>query len=149
MALDRFELLYDWGGGYGVKNQIAEYYLSDNPNLTPEQIDLLYNAVEDKDSLALYPKLTNEQFTRFFNDKDFNKKHLTKNPNLTTEQIDLLYQIEVVGKNLLAKYPKLTDEQFLRAFNDGMTSKKHLAQNPSINLPANQQFASGVFNWKW
>ena len=148
MALDRFELLYDWGGGYGVKNQIAEYYLSDNPNLTPEQIDLLYNAVEDKDSLALYPKLTNEQFTRFFNDKDFNKKHLTKNPNLTTEQIDLLYQTEGVIKDFLARNPKLTNEQFMRFFNDEDLDKDYLAPNPSIN-PANQPFASGIFNWKW
>ena len=92
---------------------------------------------------------------RFFNDKDFDKNHLAENPNLTPEQIDLLYQTKGVDKDNLAAYSKLTDEQFMRFFNDGdlfrkLGVKKYLAQNPSINPPpANQPFASGVFNWSW
>ena len=90
--IDRFQLLYD------VQSQNLKGYLSQNPNLTPEQIDLLYDAGAAKDYLARHSKLTEEQFMRFFNDKDFDKNHL--------------------------------------------------ARNPSIN-PANQQFASGIFNWRW
>ena len=92
-ALDRFQLLYDWG--------VDKRLLARNPNLTPEQIDLLQGldlTYELKKNLARYPKLTEEQFMRFFNDKDSEdaewsldlvKIHLTQNPNLTTEQIDL------------------------------------------------------------
>ena len=126
-------------------------YLALNPNLTPEQIDLLYqdNRVGKK-NLARYPKLTEEQFMRFFNDQDLNKNFLAQNRNLTTEQIDLLYQTEDVNKNFLALKPRLTDEQFLRAFNDGrILIKYNLAQNPSINPLSNQPFASGIFNWRW
>ncbi len=71
------------------------------------------------------------------------------NVNLTTEQIDLLYQTEGVDKDNLAQYSKLTDEQFMRFFNDEFVNNNYLAQNPSINAPANQPFASGIFNWKW
>ena len=126
-------------------------YLARNPNLTTEQIDLLYQIEgADKSSLARYPKLTEEQFMRAFNDEDLNKDYLALNPNLTTEQIDLLYDAgEGVAKDALALYSKLTDEQFMRAFNDGKTDKNALAENPSINAPANQPFASGIFNWKW
>ena len=75
---------------------------------------------------------------------------LSRNPNLTPEQIDLLYYTKGVDKKNLALKPRLTDEQFLRAFNDGsVLIKYHLAQNPSINPLANQQFASGIFNWRW
>ena len=123
-------------------------YLARNRNLTTEQIDLLYDAGVYKDSLALFPKLTEEQFTRFFNDEDFNKNRLAPNRNLTTEQIDLLYQTKGVNKTYLARNSKLTEEQFMRFFNDKDFDKNHLARNPSIN-PANQQFASGIFNWRW
>ena len=89
--IDRFKLLYDWGAD-GVKNQIAEEYLGLNPNLTTEQIDLLYQTQGvDKEYLARYSKLTEEQFMRLFNDEDLNKKYLSQNRNLTPEQIDLLY----------------------------------------------------------
>jgi len=86
--LDRFQLLYDWG--------VPKIILSDNPNLTTEQIDLLY---ENKDAhrvnLARYPKLTEEQFMRFFNDEGVDKDYLARNLNLTPEQIDLLYDADV------------------------------------------------------
>ena len=81
--------------------------------------------------------------------EDANKNDLARNPNLTTEQIDLLYQIEGLDKDHLASNPKLTNEQFMRLFNDGFVDNDYLAPNPSINPPANQQFASGIFNWKW
>ena len=143
--IDRFKLLYDDGN---------TEYLAMNPNLTTEQIDLLYDAGADRISLARFPKLTEKQFMRFFNASG-NKSSLPLNPNLTTEQIDFLYEIgnkkggNVNVKTNLARYSKLTEEQFLRAFNDGKTNKENLAMNPSINPPANQQFASGVFNWRW
>jgi len=124
-------------------------YLAMNPHLTPEQIDLLYDAGVDKEYLAASPKLTDEQFMRFFNDEDFAKVYLTLNPNLTTEQIDLLYQTEGVSKENIARFPKLTDNQFLRFYYDkGKTIINSLALNPSIN-PAKQPFVSGIFNWKW
>ena len=80
--------------------------------------------------------------------EDVNKDYLALNPNLTPEQIDLLYQTKGVDKETLARNPKLTEEQFMRFFNDKDFDKNHLARNPSIN-PANQQFASGIFNWRW
>ena len=136
-----------------IKDKYKER-LASNPHLTPEQIDLLYDSVKvrGKNFLAKFPKLTEEQFMRAFNDDTlhFNKDYLALNPNLTTEQIDLLYDAgEGVDKDALAQFSKLTDEQFLRAFNDGKTDKDALATNPSINPPANQQFASGIFNWRW
>ena len=80
--------------------------------------------------------------------EDVNKNDLALNPNLTTEQIDLLYDAGA-DKETLAQFPKLTDEQFLRFYYDkGKTIIKSLALNPSIN-PANQPFASGIFNWRW
>ena len=130
-------------------------YLSANPNLTSEQIDLLYEIggkggnVNLKRNLARYPKLSEEQFMRFFNHEDFDKDYLSQNPNLTPKQIDLLYQTKGADKDYLAQYPKLTDEQFLRFFNDEDVRNTHLTQNPSINPPANKPFVSGVFNWKW
>ena len=80
--------------------------------------------------------------------EDVNKDYLALNPNLTPEQIDLLYQTKGVNKTYLARNSKLTEEQFMRFFNDKDFDKNHLARNPSIN-PANQQFASGIFNWRW
>ena len=66
------------------QNQNADllFYLAQNPNLTPKQIDLLYDAGSDKESLAQYPKLTDEQFLRAFNDGLKYKLLLTKNPSI-------------------------------------------------------------------
>ena len=118
MDLDRFQLLYDWG--------VDNAYLSRNPNLTPEQIDLLYQTKGvDKYYLSQFPKLTEEQFMRFFNDEDFDKDNLARNPNLTTEQIDLLYQSKYdIDRIYLGQYPKLTDEQFMRFFNASQVGNK-------------------------
>ena len=126
-------------------------FLAMNPHLTPEQIDLLYDAgANNKKYLARNARLTDEQFMRLFNDGGLHNSYLAQNPNLTPEQIDLLYYTKGVDKKNLALKPRLTDEQFLRAFNDGsVLIKYHLAQNPSINPLANQQFASGIFNWRW
>jgi len=139
---------------------VNKFFLARNPNLTPEQIDILYKTKGvDKDLLAKFPKLTDEQFTRLFNTSDMDNTYLAANTNLTPEQIDLLYKTgEIYVQEYLAKYSKLTEEQFLRFFNDKRLNKfgdydfsqiASLAQNPSINPPANQQFASGVFNWRW
>ena len=126
---------------------LANTKLAKNPHLTTEQIDLLYQTEGvNKDSLARYPKLTEEQFMRFYFDKDVNKDFLGMNKHITPEQIDLLYQTKGVSKENLSQWPKLTEEQFMRFFNRGTV---HLALNPSINPPANQQFASGIFNWGW
>ena len=125
MDLDRFQLLYDWG--------VDNASLSRNPNLTPEQIDLLYtekNGSRNRPNLARFSKLTNEQFMRFFNDKDFDKNYLTPNPHLTPEQIDLLYDVR--DKENLAEYSKLTEEQFMRFFNDGDFDKNYLASNRNL-----------------
>ena len=78
-----------------------------------------------------------------------NKNSLALNRNLTTEQIDLLYQTDGADKHNLSRYSQLTNEQFMRFFNDEFVNNNYLAQNPSINAPANQPFASGIFNWKW
>ena len=139
--IDRFKLLYDAGNAES---------LSKNPTLTPEQIDLLYLNKMDfiKKNLARYPKLTEEQFVRFFNDTDFDEDFLARNPNLTPEQIDLLYDAGA-NKEYLAEYSKLTEEQFMRFFNDEFLNNYYLAPNPSINAPAKQPFVSGIFNWKW
>ena len=146
--IDRFQLLYelqDSDSDWSVKRN----YLSYNPYLTTEQIDLLYDAGEDKDYLAQYPKLTDKQFLRLFNDDDVKIiKYLAQNPNLTPNQIDLLYDAGA-DKDSLARFPKLTDEQFLRAFNDGLKYKLHLTKNPSLNSNTKYSFASGVFNWRW
>ena len=132
-----------------IKDRYKEQ-LASNPHLTPEQIDLLYETIGASwGYTASHSNLTDEQFMRMFNYDGFNKNLLAQNPNLTPKQIDLLYQTEGVNKDNLAANPRLTDEQFLRAFNDGITDKTYLAMNPSINPPANQQFASGIFNWKW
>ena len=100
--IDRFHLLYDSGVGKDI--------LSKNPNLTTEQIDLLYNAsvkqnplryaqLEVIENLGRYPKLTEEQFMRYYNEADFlDLKYLSRNPHLTTEQIDLLYETERASK---------------------------------------------------
>ena len=139
--IDRFKLLYNSGAN---KNSLAL-----NRNLTTEQIDLLYQTQGvDRGSLSRFSKLTDIQFMRLFNDEDFNKNDLSQNPNLTPEQIDLLY-FAGANRNSLASYSKLTDEQFMRFFNDEFVNNNYLAQNPSINAPANQPFASGIFNWKW
>ena len=62
--IDRFQLLYDLEDR-GVWDSLAR-----NTNLTEEQIDFLYQTEGvDKDNLARYPKLTEEQFMRFFNDE--------------------------------------------------------------------------------
>jgi len=129
-------------------------YLAKNRYLTPKQIDLLYYTKGVmKKYLAQYPKLTNEQFMRFFNDKDFDKDYLTHNRNLTPKQIDLLYQTKggFMGANIdnLARYPKLTDEQFQRIAVQTSAQRNFLAMNPSINPPANKPFVSGIFNWRW
>ena len=146
MALDRFQLLSLLG--------VDKDYFTQNPNLTPEQIDILYQTKGvNKDFLAQYPKLSEEQFMRFFNDKDVNKKYLAQNRNLTPEQIDLLYQTKggFMGANIdnLARYPKLTDEQFQRIAVQTSAQRNFLAMNPSINPPANKPFVSGIFNWRW
>ena len=153
LALDRFELLY----GSGVSKDT----LSKNTNLTTEQIDLLYNAsvkqnplryvqLEVIENLGRYPKLTEEQFMRYYNEADFlDLKYLSRNPHLTTEQIDLLYETEGESKEKISRFPKLTDNHFLRFYYDkGKTIINSLALNPSIN-PAKQPFVSGIFNWKW
>ena len=125
-----------------------------DPGVLMKQVYAEASVEETKNKLAQWSKLTEEQFMRFFNASG-NKSSLPLNPNLTTEQIDFLYEIgnkkggNVNVKTNLARYSKLTEEQFLRAFNDGKTNKENLAMNPSINPPANQQFASGVFNWRW
>ena len=130
MALDRFQLLYelqDSDSDWSVKRN----YLSSNPYLTTEQIDLLYpDESVDKIGLAQFPKLTDEQFMRLFNDGA--KNYLARNPNLTPKQIDLLYDAGG-DKDYLAQYPKLTDEQFLRLFqDDDVKIIKYLAQNPNL-----------------
>ena len=130
MALDRFKLLYelqDSDSDWSVKRN----YLSSNPYLTTEQIDLLYpDESVDKIGLAQFPKLTDEQFMRLFNDGA--KNYLARNPNLTPKQIDLLYDAGG-DKDYLAQYPKLTDEQFLRLFqDDDVKIIKYLAQNPNL-----------------
>jgi len=125
LALDRFQIL----SILGVDNDS----FTQNPNLTTEQIDLLYQTEGvNKENLARYSKLSEEQFMRFFNDKDVNKKYLAQNPNLTTEQIDLLYQNERVSKGYLAQFPKLTNEQFLRFFNDEDVKNTYLSANPNL-----------------
>ncbi len=178
LTTEQIDLLYETEGA--SKNKLAQWtklteeqfmrffkdkdvkkpLLSYNSNLTTEQIDFLYDYANDyvgrlnpnddvKRFLVQKSKLTDEQFMRFFNDKDLPNRKLAKNPHLTPEQIDLLYKTkdEDIMENL-ARYPKLTDEQFMRAFNDGQTSKDFLAMNPSIN-PVKQPFASGIFNWRW
>ena len=93
---------------------------------------------------------------KLLNDWGVSEIILSENPNLTTEQIDLLYENKGIGsldsnrlRVNLAQQSKLTVEQFMRFFNDDSVDKDYLALNPSINPPANQQFASGIFNWKW
>jgi len=130
---DRFKLLYDWILRINADNSLAK-----NPNLTPEQIDLLYETEGvNKTFLAANPKLTNEQFTRFLNYPTLIKtqklqKSLALNPHLTTEQIDILYKTKGVNKGLLAKFPKLNTEQFMRIFNDEDFNKNYLAKNPHL-----------------
>ena len=118
-------------------------FLSRNPHLTTEQIDLLYETEgASKNKLAQWPKLTEEQFMRFFKDKDVKKPLLAYNSNLTTEQIDFLYDYanNYVGrlnpnddiKRLLVQKSKLTDEQFTRFFNDKDLPNRNLAKNPHL-----------------
>ena len=131
--IDRFKMLFEGASLVLVNESSMVNNLARNRNLTTEQIDILYDHKKvNKDSLAEYPKLTDEQFTRFFNDTEVNKNNLAQNPNLTPEQIDLLYQTKGVDKDFLAHYPKLTDKQFMRAFNDGKTDKEYLAHNPHL-----------------
>ena len=118
-------------------------YLAQNPNLTTEQIDLLYDADVQSYYLAQNPKLSEEQFMRFFNNHPDKRIFLSANPNLTTEQIDLLYEIgnkkggNVNLKANLARYSKLSEEQFMRLFHDDDLAikdryKSQLAQNPNL-----------------
>ena len=87
--MDRFESIYQqWSdladGSYNT--------LPANPNLTPSQIDLLLayaGGVESKflgwnirRQIAERAKLTDEQFMRFFNDTEVNKKYLAPNPSI-------------------------------------------------------------------
>ena len=130
--IDRFKLLNDWG--------VSEIILSENPNLTTEQIDLLYEnkGIGSLDSnrlrvnLAQQSKLTVEQFMRFFNDEDFDKEYLARNPNLTPEQIDLLYDADVESQFYLSKHPKLSEEQFMRFFNNHPDKRIFLSSNPNL-----------------
>ena len=74
--IDGFKLLYDLGD-ISVWNSLAT-----NSNLTEEQIDLLYQTEGlNKYYLAQYPKLTEEQFMRFFNDGEMDKNSLARNSN--------------------------------------------------------------------
>ena len=79
--IDRFQLLYEYDGGdLGVWDSLTR-----NTNLTEEQIDLLYKTEGvDKDYLAKYSKLTDEQFMRFFNDEDYND-YLAQNPSINPD----------------------------------------------------------------
>ena len=140
--MDRFDMLFH-------HSRARKKYLAHNPNLTTEQIDLLYSTEGVRQGFLLrHSKLTDEQFNRFFNDPRVDKDYLARNPNLTPEQIDLLYSNEGVDIDLLAQYPKLTDEQFNRFFHESV-SNKELSVNPSINpLPVNK-WQSGLFNWSW
>ena len=92
-------------------------YLARNPNLTTEQIDLLYDAGVDKDYLSKYPKLTENSSCDSLTTNSVDKDYLAANRNLTTEQIDLLYPTKGVDKNYLALNSQLTEEQFMRFFN--------------------------------
>jgi len=126
--IDRFKLLNDWG--------VSKIALSENPNLTTKQIDLLYDAdvhsqILNQLNLAVYSKLTEEQFMRFFNDEDFDKDYLTQNSNLTPEQIDLLYNAGA-DKRYLAQNPKLSEEQFMRMFNYHPNKRIFLSANPNL-----------------
>ena len=143
--IDRFQMLVN----IGYMDALTE-----NPNLTREQIDLLYQTEDEqsviKNTLATFPKLTDEQFTRFFNNADVNNTYLARNSNLTTKQIDLLYKTRGVKKNNLAECSKLTEEQFLRFFKEGKTNIDSLGQNPSINPETvADNYPTGVINWKW
>ena len=56
--LDRFDMLFN-------DSNVSPISLARNSNLTTDQIDLLYSTEGlDKDDLAYYPKLTDEQFNR-------------------------------------------------------------------------------------
>ena len=135
--MDRFDMLFN-------DDYVLENYLAQNPNLTTDQIDLLYFTfgVDVRELLAEYSKLTDEQFNRLFNDSAVDKNSLAQNPHLTTEQIDLLYSqfgevapspidSQNITKNLAA-HPKLTDEQFNRFFNDSDVDKDYLALNTNL-----------------
>jgi uncharacterized protein YneF (UPF0154 family) len=107
--------------------------LSDNPNLTTEQIDRLMAQTDIRGDysfrvwrgIATHSKLTNQQVGKFLN------RHLTeggcfandlrKNPNLTSEQVTMLFkptQDELEGEcdkpdfSLLARHANLTDDQW-------------------------------------
>ena len=153
--------------------------LSDNSNLTTEQIDRLMVRMDVEDDwrvlqgIATNAKLTNKQVERiisgeweycFAND-------LRKNPNLTSEQVTMLFkptQDELEGEcdepdfSLLARHANLTDDQW-RFFDDDINVVKRgdgtvlrevsnylqqLALNPSIN-PLKGEFSTGIFNWSW
>lgn len=81
--IDRFQLLYDLGD-MNVWDSLAR-----NPNLTEEQIDLLYKTEgADKDYLAIFPKLTDEQFMRFFGNEDLQPQvheYLALNPSINPD----------------------------------------------------------------
>ncbi len=152
--------------------------LSDNSNLTTEQIDRLMalDVAEDwrvGHGIATNAKLTNKQVERiisgeweycFAND-------LRKNPNLTSEQVTMLFkptQRELEGEcdepdfSLLARHANLTDDQWEFFADDIKVVKRadktvlrevskylqQLALNPSIN-PLKGEFSTGIFNWKW
>lgn len=130
-----------------IDHKNTRWNLTSNKQLTTEQIDSLYedalkdNSGTDRDYLAQNPKLTEEQFERFWDgDEDYRQGHghqsyLSDNPHLTEDQIDRLMKHPDVDKEGLSLYPKLTDEQFDELFNDEIHGRHHrdyLSENPNI-----------------
>jgi uncharacterized protein YneF (UPF0154 family) len=125
----QFQHLFD---EYGYRDHLAM-----NPNLTTEQIDLIYSTPSvDTRLLGAYSKLTEEQVNRFLNDDEMVRDNvidfLAQNPHLTSDQIDLIYNMEGVDKSSLGWSSKLTDEQFNRCFNDPDIDHEDLATNPNL-----------------
>jgi uncharacterized protein YneF (UPF0154 family) len=107
-----------------IDHKKTRWNLTNNKQLTTEQIDSLYEDAlkdasdTDRDYLAQNPKLTEEQFKRFWDgDEDYLKgdghqSYLSDNPHLTEDQIDRLMKHPDADNEGLSQYPKLTDEQF-------------------------------------
>jgi uncharacterized protein YneF (UPF0154 family) len=129
-----------------IDHRQIRHNLTNNTQLTTEQIDSLYEDAlkdawdTDRDYLAQNPKLTEEQFERFWDgDEDYRQGHghqsyLSDNPHLTEDQIDRLMKHPDADKEGLSQYPKLTDEQFDELFNDEIDTRLrgYLAKNPNI-----------------
>lgn len=137
--LDRFGIL--------LESTADVEYLAKNPNLTSEQVQILWDMfLEDNlelgfKNLAQVAPLTDKQF-RYLANLDVGLENLAQNPNLTTGQVDMMLAFMNADEDkklypVLSAWPPLTDEQIdklegLGQILPNFLPLQHIAQNEHL-----------------